>query len=93
MSQQRKRKREKEKEKTFGEGWDLFCGGEDKQRRKRRKIIGRKKSLGEEKGKGGKYLEKENIFFCGGEGQKEKLLYMGGWVIAYWLWSKMLVDG
>ena len=38
----------------------------------------RKKNVGEEKGKGGKYLEKENIFFCGGEGQKEKLLYMGG---------------
>ena len=93
MSRQRKRKRAKEKEKTFGKGRDLFCGGEDKQRRKRRKIIGRKKSLGEEKGKGGKYLEKENIFFCGGKGQKEKLLYMGGWVIAYWLWSKMLVDG
>ena len=48
MSRQRKRKREKEKEKTFGEGWDLFCGGEDKQRRKRRKIIGKKISLGEE---------------------------------------------
>ena len=48
-----------------------------RRKRKRRKILGE-----------GKY-----IFFCGGEGQKEKLLYMGGWVIAYWLWSKMLVDG
>ena len=72
MSRQRKRKREKEKEKTFGEGWDLFCGGEDKQRGKRRKIIGRKKSLGEEKGKGGKYLEKENIFFFVEEKDKRK---------------------
>ena len=61
MSRQRKRKREKEKEKTFGKGRDLFCGGEDKQRRKRRKIIGknifrrrkrkRRKILGE-----GKYI-------------------------------------
>ena len=48
MSRQRKRKRAKEKEKTFGKGRDLFCGGEDKQRRKRRKIIGKKIFLGEE---------------------------------------------
>ena len=48
MSRQRKRKRAKEKEKTFGKGRDLFCGGEDKQRRKRRKIIGKKIFVEEE---------------------------------------------
>ena len=91
MSRQRKRKREKEKEKTFGKGRDLFCGGEDKQRRKRRKIIGKKNIFRRRKRKRRKILgEGKYIFFCGGEGQKEKLLYMGEWDIAYWLWSKML---
>ena len=90
MSRQRKRKREKEKNIWRRKGSFLR---RRRQTEKEEKENNRKKIfLGEEKGKGGKYLEKENIFFCGGEGQKEKLLYMGGWDIAYWLWSKMLGD-
>ena len=87
-----------EKKKREGKGENIWKRKGSFLRRRRQtekeeKENNRKKIfLGEEKGKGGKYLEKENIFFCGGEGQKEKLLYMGGWVIAYWLWSKMLGD-
>ena len=55
----------------------FFCEGEDKRRKKRRQICEERKHFfanGEEngEGKGGKYLEKENIVCGGEENQRRK---------------------
>ena len=62
----RRKKGKKNGEKSAKE--NIFCGGEEKRRRKGRKIFGEVNIFSTEaqknrEGKGGKYLEKENILF------------------------------
>ena len=56
----RRRKRRRKSWQILGKRKYFVCGGEEKWRRKRKKIF--------DEGKGGKYLEKENIFIV--EGRK-----------------------
>ena len=79
MNRQRKRKRAKEKEKTFGKGRDLFCGGEDKQRRKRRKIIGKKNIFRRRKLKRRKILGEGKYIFLWRKRTKGKIV-VHGWM-------------
>ena len=53
--------------KIFEKGiYIFFCKGEEKWRQIKSILRWRRKDA---EGKGGKYLEKENIFLCGGEGE------------------------
>ena len=80
-----KKKTEKDKEENiwkrkwreiFGEGRKIyFCEGEEKQQRKMRKNLEKENLffVEEKKNEGGKYLEKVNLFFCGGEGKGKNI--------------------
>ena len=64
----RRKKGKKNGEKSAKE--NIFCGGEEKRRRKGRKIFGEVNIFSTEaqknrEGKGGKYLETEKIYFSG----------------------------
>ena len=71
----RRKKGKKNGEKSAKE--NIFCGGEEKRRRKGRKIFGEVNIFSTEaqknrEGKGGKYLETEKIYFSGIEENGER---------------------